>query len=292
MKATAIRAARRGEKSCLQPGAPPFEMQDGWALGFVTRIAICEITSNASQPAQDDWCVVGNTVRSRSGLLRGAAAAYDRFNRENERKKVVQHRGPLSRRIRGGRIKKHGYFVNLYHTGGAQSALQTPRDVRAATRLRCATRDRALAIISHELRQPLNVIQLNTRLLQNLPASAGPSQLQGIAKAMQRAIESQTRLIDDLLDFSRLRTGKLALRRSEVDFGALALDLVAAFAARWPSGRLRAQVLAADPLICHADPVRLEQIVGNLLDNAMKFSPGSAQVQVRLSSEDGFARLA
>ncbi len=56
------------------------------------------------------------------------------------------------------------------------------------------------------------------------------------------------RLIDDLLDFSRLRTGKLALRRAEVDFGAPALDLVTAFGARWPSGRLRAQMQSADPL--------------------------------------------
>ncbi|BEP51957.1 sensor histidine kinase [Variovorax paradoxus] len=182
--------------------------------------------------------------------------------------------------------------MELYHTRGAQAALQTPHDVRAATSLRCTTRDRALAVISHELRQPLNVIQMNACLLQRLPASAEPSQLQGIAQAMQRAIESQKRLIDDLLDFSRLRTGKLALRRAEVDFGALALDLVAAFGARWPSGRLRAQMQAADPLICHADPVRLEQVVGNLLDNAMKFSPAGAEVQVRLSSEDGFARLA
>lgn len=183
-------------------------------------------------------------------------------------------------------------LVDLYHPRGAQSALHSPHDVRPATSLRCTTRDRALAVISHELRQPLNVIQMNANLLQRLPASAEPSQLQRIAQAMQRAIESQTRLIDDLLDFSRLRTGKLALRRAEVDFGALALDLVAAFGARWPSGRLRAQMQAADPLICHADPVRLEQVVGNLLDNAMKFSPADAEVRVCLSSADGFARLA
>ncbi|MBJ2160397.1 sensor histidine kinase [Variovorax sp. IB41] len=182
--------------------------------------------------------------------------------------------------------------MKLYPNGGAPSALQTPHDIRAATNLRCATRDRALAVISHELRQPLNVIQMNASLLQRLPASAVPLQLQGIAQAMQRAIESQTRLIDDLLDFSRVRTGKLALRRTEVDFGALALDLVAAFGARWPSGCFCAEVQAADPLICHADPVRLEQVVGNLLDNAIKFSPIGGEVQVRLSSEEGFARLA
>ena len=181
--------------------------------------------------------------------------------------------------------------MELYHTGVAQAALQTPRDIRAATNLRSATRDRALAVISHELRQPLSIIQMNISLLQRLPASAVPLQLQGIAEAMQRAIESQKRLIDDLLDFSRVRTGKLALRRTEVDFGALALGLVAAFDARWPSGRIRAQMQADYPLICHADAVRLEQIVGNLLDTAIKFSPAGAEIRVRLSSEDGFARF-
>ena len=102
--------------------------------------------------------------------------------------------------------------MKLSHSGSAQAASQTPRDIRSATSLRCATRDRALAVISHELRQPLNVIQMNASLLQRLPAPAAPLQLQGIAQAMQRAIESQARLIDDLLDFSRVRTGKLALR--------------------------------------------------------------------------------
>ena len=191
--------------------------------------------------------------------------------------------------------------MKLYHTRGTQAVPETAhdmrdmrdmRDVRAASGLRCATRDRALAVVSHELRQPLSVIQMNAELLGRLPASAAPARIQGIAQAMQRAIESQTRIIDDLLDVSRVRTGKLALRCAQVDFGQLALDLVAALGARWTSGRLRVEMRAADPLICHADPVRLEQIVGNLLDNAMKFSPAGAEVLVRLSSEDGFARLA
>jgi signal transduction histidine kinase len=182
--------------------------------------------------------------------------------------------------------------VKLHHMRGTQAAPETTREIRAATGLRCATRDRALAIVSHELRQPLNVIRMNANLLERLPASAAPERIQGIAQAMQRAIASQARIIDDLLDVSRVRTGKLALRRAEVDFGALVLDLVAALGARWTSGRIRAQTQAADPLICHADAVRLEQIVGNLLDNAMKFSPAGAEVRVRLFSEAGFARLA
>lgn len=173
---------------------------------------------------------------------------------------------------------------------GASAAILDPR---AALHLRCATRDRdrALAVVSHELKQPLNIIQMNAGLLQRLPASTVSGHIRGIAESIQRAIESQTRIINDLLDFSRVRTGKLALHCAEVDLGELVPRLAAALDASWRGGRIRTEVQAGDPIRCHADAVRLEQIVGNLLDNAMKFSPEGAEIVVRLRSEDGFARI-
>jgi two-component system CheB/CheR fusion protein len=164
-------------------------------------------------------------------------------------------------------------------------------DPRAALRLRNAPRDRVLAVVSHELRQPLNVIQMNANMLQRLPLAHASVHVRGIADAIQRAIENQTRIINDLLDFSRARTGKLALRCREVDFGELTLDLAAALRANWKAGHIRVEVCGPEPLRCHADPLRLEQIVGNLLGNAMKFSPAGAEIVVRLCAEDGFARL-
>ncbi|MDM0066736.1 ATP-binding protein [Variovorax sp. J31P207] len=145
--------------------------------------------------------------------------------------------------------------MKLYHMWGTQSAPETPSDTRWATIFRRATR--ALAVMSHTVRQPPNVLQMR----------ANPSGL------------------------SPVGTGQPALRHDEVDLGALVLDLVAASSARWASGRIRAERKATDPLICHADRIPLEQIVGNLLDNAMKSSPVGAEVFVRLSSENGFARL-
>jgi signal transduction histidine kinase len=174
---------------------------------------------------------------------------------------------------------------------GAEHAPGATHDPRVALRLRCTTRDRALAVVSHELKQPLSIIQMNARLLQRLPDSTASARIRGIAESIQRAIESQTRIINDLLDFSRVRTGKLALFCAEVDVGELVLRLATALGSNWRSGRIRAEVHAADPLRCHADSVRLEQIVGNLLENAMKFSPEGAEVVVRLRAEDGFAHL-
>ncbi|MDM0001056.1 HAMP domain-containing sensor histidine kinase [Variovorax sp. J22P240] len=157
--------------------------------------------------------------------------------------------------------------------------------------MRCATRDRVLAVVSHELRQPLNVIQMNAKLLTRLPASTAPTHLRRIADAIQRAIESQARIINDLLDVSRVRTGKLTLHRAEVNFGKLVMDLVAALSANWSPGRVTTEVRASSPLVCYADALRLEQIVGNLLDNAVKFSPAGGRILVRLLSEGGFARI-
>jgi len=171
----------------------------------------------------------------------------------------------------------------------SDAAAPARRDPGAAVRLRCATRDRALAVVSHELKQPLNVIQMNAKLLQRLPAST--AHIRGIAESIQRAIENQTRIINDLLDFSRVRTGKLALHCAQVDVAELVLGLVAALRSSWTRGSIRTEVRAAGPLPCHADAVRLEQIVGNLLDNAMKFSPEGAEIVVRIGAEDGFARL-
>lgn len=170
-------------------------------------------------------------------------------------------------------------------------ASRVAQDARAASRLRCTTRDRALAVVSHELRQPLHIIQMNAGLLQRLPASSVSGHIRGIAESIQRAIERQTRVLNDLLDFSRVRTGKLALYCAEVDVGALVSRLADALDAMWRGGRIRTEVQAADPVLCHADAVRLEQIVGNLLDNAMKFSPEGEEIVVRIRAEDGFARV-
>ncbi|MDM0074772.1 HAMP domain-containing sensor histidine kinase [Variovorax sp. J2P1-59] len=157
--------------------------------------------------------------------------------------------------------------------------------------MRCATRDKVLAIVSHELRQPLHVIQMNANLLARLPASTAPTHIPRIAEAIQRAIESQARIINDLLDVSRVRIGRLTLHRSNLDLGKLVLDVVGSLSASWPPGRIGTELRSASPLMCFADPVRLEQIVGNLLDNAVKFTPAGGQVVVRVTSEDGFARI-
>jgi two-component system CheB/CheR fusion protein len=137
----------------------------------------------------------------------------------------------------------------------------------------------------------LSVIRVNAAVLQRLPEATASMRIRSIAQAIERAIESQTRIIDDLLEFSRVRIGKLTLQRAPVDLVALLTELVETFSANLAACPVRLEPLPSGSLVCHADPVRLQQIAGNLLANAIKFTPARGQVTVRLSAEDGYARL-
>lgn len=156
---------------------------------------------------------------------------------------------------------------------------------------RCGQPERALAVVAHELRQPLSVIGISTAVLKGLPRAAGPARIRSIAQTIEGAIAAQRRIIDDLLDLARARTDKLALRRQPVDVGALFAQHVLAFAANTDGCRVCLEDAPAAPLVCDADPLRLGQVAENLLANAVKFTPAGGRVTVRISSEGGYARL-
>lgn len=195
-----------------------------------------------------------------------------------------------SKRILRAAVPGHWcLFVNIVGCArGLPAAHQAAYDDRVL-KLPHSPSDAALAVVAHELRQPLSILQMYAHLLRRLPPSASAAQVHGIADAMQAAIGSQKRIINDLLEMSRVRAGKLVLQRSELDLCELIAGHVMACSERWPAGRMRLEACGA--LICDADPVRVGQIVANLLENAVKFSPAGSEVVVRLAAEHGFARL-
>jgi len=152
-------------------------------------------------------------------------------------------------------------------------------------------KDRFLAVMSHELKQPLNLIQMNAELLMRLPVTAENPSVQRLGDAIRRAVSSQSRIINDLLDLSRIRTGKLRLNRVAVDFGDLVRTAASAAVANVPGKTLVLDVHCEDGVVCHGDRVRVEQIAWNLLSNAAKFTPDGGRITVRVAAEDGFARL-
>jgi two-component system CheB/CheR fusion protein len=152
-------------------------------------------------------------------------------------------------------------------------------------------KDKFLAVMSHELKQPLNLIQMNAELLTRIPAAAEHPAVLRIGDTIKRAVGSQTRIINDLLDLSRIRTGKLRLNRVAVDVGEVARSLANAAAADMAAKRLALALDVEDRVLCNGDRVRVEQIVWNLLSNAIKFTPEGGRIRLAVASEGGFAKV-
>lgn len=151
--------------------------------------------------------------------------------------------------------------------------------------------DRWLAVMSHELKQPLTELLLNAELLLQLTQEPEHRRLHVIGEVMRRLVRRQVRIIDDLLEFSRARTGKLPLELSPVDLVALVRESCAAASLGMVGMELSVEISGADEMRCMADPVRVEQILSNLLGNAVKFSGSRGRIDVRLVVDGGCARI-
>jgi signal transduction histidine kinase len=153
-------------------------------------------------------------------------------------------------------------------------------------------KDEFLATLSHELRNPLNVIAGYAEVLSRDSAAQKLPVVRKAAEAIRRNAHTQARLVSDLLDLSRLQTGKLAVHRQPVALAPLIADAAEAIRDETDLKRIELRVeTAAEPLLAEADPVRVQQIVWNLLHNAVKFTPAGGRVTLRLEREGDEARL-
>lgn len=144
-------------------------------------------------------------------------------------------------------------------------------------------KDEFLAIMSHELRNPLNVILGYAELLLRMDEIKKSPNLYRMADAVKRNAVAQSKLIRDLLDLSRLRSGKLELNRETVSPVVSIQNAIETVRIDADSKDIEIQVIAPDePLFVQADPVRLEQIIWNLLNNSVKFTPRGGRIDVSL----------
>jgi signal transduction histidine kinase len=147
-----------------------------------------------------------------------------------------------------------------------------------------------LGVLSHELRNPLAPIRNSVFVLERSPP--GSERATRAREVIRRQTEHLARLVDDLLDVTRISRGKIELRRVRVDLVEAVRraceDLRAMFDERGIELAVRAD---AGPLWVDGDPTRLEQIVGNLLQNAAKFTPRGGHVTVAVSAEGRAAEL-
>jgi signal transduction histidine kinase/CheY-like chemotaxis protein len=191
---------------------------------------------------------------------------------------------------------RHMAEIRQLHQGTVE-ALMKAREAERAEQAARMTAERAnrlkdefLAIVSHELRTPLNSILGWADMLRR-----GRLQEQQRARAFQAIYEGarrQAQLIDDLLDVSRIMSGKLRLELTAVDLGQIVRDVVQAMQPVADGRHLRVDCDAEAGLgFIEGDGSRLQQVMSNLLSNALKFTPGGGTVGVRLRRVEGRIEL-
>ena len=170
---------------------------------------------------------------------------------------------------------------------------QLLREAREAVRLR----DEFLGIASHELKTPLTPLHLKVQLLQRqvdgLAAHHQPVSAERVSETLdvvQRQVRKLTTLVDNLLDVSRITAGRLRLEVEELDLASVAADILFRFAPSASQLQCDLELHAPVPVMGRWDRLRLEQVVTNLLSNALKYGAGHP-VCVRVEADGRLARL-
>jgi PAS domain S-box-containing protein len=149
-------------------------------------------------------------------------------------------------------------------------------------------KDEFLAMLAHELRNPLSPIRNAAQVLHQIgPADAN---VQSATEMIQRQVKHLSRLVDDLLDVSRITRGKITLRKEPVELAAVVAQAVEASRPLMEARRHELRVhLPAEAVRVEADTTRLAQVVANLLTNAAKYTPEGGHIQLTVEAGPGEA---
>ncbi|MNC11422.1 Sensor protein TorS [compost metagenome] len=154
-------------------------------------------------------------------------------------------------------------------------------------------RDDFMSIVAHEVRTPLNGLILETQLrkmhlARDNAAAFTLDKMHAMVDRDERQIKSLIRLIEDMLDVSRIRTGKLSIRPTRFDLSTLVRDLLHNFSRQIDAAETSVSLDAEQPVIGNWDEFRIEQVISNLLTNALRYGAKSP-VSVKVYSEGGQA---
>jgi signal transduction histidine kinase/CheY-like chemotaxis protein len=312
---------RRGEEERAPGGAPPAppaaSAQD--ALGHAELRDVVDAVDEAVTVFDERGDVLSMNPAARQ--LHGCTGGACRMPRDRyvaryafERDGVPLPPGerPLSRALRGEAVhdvelrardaetgrRWTGIYtaVPLVSAEGRRLVTETVRDVtelrRAYEALREADRrkDEYLAMLSHELRNPLAPIRSAVFLLERAdPASDGARRARDV---IARQVGHLARMVDDLLDVSRLVRGRIELRRARLDLAELARRVGEDHRLLVAERGIELEVrVPARPVSVDGDATRLAQLLGNLLQNSAKFTPKGGTITLSLAVEGGRAAL-
>jgi signal transduction histidine kinase len=254
----------------------PFRRSDSSGWAFAMGIPAHAVDESA-------WRATGLLI---VGLLAALALAFTLANVGGKRIS-----SPIASLAAAATAIGRGERVTVPEAVGVDEIQRLSRTVREAVEALQALdrqKDEFLAMLSHELRNPLAAMSTATHLL----AVSDPAGEDAVAARaiIERQTRRMARLVGDLLDISRLTMGKLALQQEPFDLAETVSGVVNLWRA---SGRLEGHDVGLDleSAWVHADRTRVEQIIDNLLDNAVKFTPAQGRIALRLTREAGAAVL-
>src|SRR6476659_2111757 len=198
---------------------------------------------------------------------------------------------------RGPSVREWTVVPLVGSAGEIDRILAMSLDVTAQRRLVQELRDadqrksEFIAVLSHELRNPLAAIRLSLHVLENTAAQS--EEATGARRIIDRQVGQLVHLVDDLLDVSRITQNKIQLQRHRLDINALVRATIDDNRAHLEKGGVQIEAgLARAPIYVNADGVRIAQVLTNLLANAVNFTPPGGKATVTVSaSDDGGAVL-
>jgi signal transduction histidine kinase/ActR/RegA family two-component response regulator len=245
-----------------------------------------------------------------ANLSRSAPDGPDvvRFRIRRDGKQMAVHELPLQRAARGERVRSEA-LEYAFDDGAVMHATVSAMpllDARGAPRgavgaimdmtehkrneavLRDADRrkDEFLAILAHELRNPLAPIRNSLHLLRM--SSDVSAATRRVSEMMERQVDLMVRLVDDLLEVSRITRGTISLRTETIDAGTVVRrSIEASRALVEAAGHRLVLELPDDPVYVDADAARLEQVIANLVNNAAKYTDAGGEVRLAMQRRDG-----
>ncbi len=224
------------------------------------------------------------TDRFRHTLQTGEPHAVPEFIARRKDRQVVEYYEWQVNRIPlpGGRRGVVCYFRDISRTVLARDGLREAD----------ARKDEFLATLSHELRNPLAPLRSSLEVVKRV--ATAPPIASAALEIMDRQLSHLVRLVDDLLEVSRITRGQVELRRESVRLDAAVRSAIETSEPLIRAGNHRLIVsLPDEPLLLDADPVRLAQIFGNLLNNAAKYSEKNGQIEIaaRRDGEDALVTI-
>lgn len=254
---------------------------ESWSASLRTAIAICLMSNHPMQVAfadgqtvifNDAWARLLDLQQHPSGSAHSGRAEIERVTREREAISI------------GGFT-----YAPIFDDGesvvgvicSADAELEASKDDSANQR----AKDDFLSLFGHELRNPLSALFTTLQVVTRL--HPGPE-----VALMDRSVRHLTRLVDDLLDVSRLNRGKLALHPIRTELANVIDAAMAQVESKLTERSTRVFVsVPRSGLELECDPARIAQVIANVLDNASKFSEPGAQVSVEAARVDNRARI-